>query len=136
MHQRAEVLPKSKGTFKCNSFHMPFHMAVCKTDSDKTSFICKAKRAAALQMQRHPLCTWLTKTHRVALQTFLTCFWTCGNCFWNLHRQISQSSLGISPLRPNGQCRRDFRTAEQRRFFQDTGKAVFKEQHNLLAELR
>lgn len=39
---------------------MPLHMAVCKTDSNKKSFICKAKSAGVLQKQRHLLCTRLT----------------------------------------------------------------------------
>lgn len=37
---------------------MPLHVSVCKTDSNKVSFICKA---GALQKQRHLLCTQLTK---------------------------------------------------------------------------
>ena len=48
MHWKAEAPPKSKGTFKCNSFHTPSHMAICKRDSDKTSFICKASAGAEM----------------------------------------------------------------------------------------
>lgn len=54
MHQKAEVPLKSKGGLKGNSFPMCLHMAVWKTESDKTSFICKAKSTAALPVQSHP----------------------------------------------------------------------------------